>query len=152
MFADFNDPPFFNEPKPPVDRMAAIKLERPSPPAGAILPRGAEEGAEIAGGPGGGGGGGGAPEGIGEPRGGGGGGGGAPPTTAGDLMLMEGIDGDCLIPLFGTGGGGDDPWTMGFGLFIMGGIGGGAEAFADLFLDGGGGGGGPLLPMPDMSV
>lgn len=110
MFAVFSVPPFFNEPKPPVDRIAAIKLERLSPLAGAILLRGAE----VAGGPpegGGGGGGGGAPVGIGEPRaiGGGGGGGGAPPTEFRDLMLMDGMDGDCLMPLFGTGGGGGDP-------------------------------------------
>lgn len=158
--AVLSDPPFFNDPKPPVDRIAAMRLERLSPPAGAILLLGGV--VKVAGGPpeGGGGGGGGGPVGIGEPRviggagagGGGGGGGGGPPAEIGGLMLMDGMDGDCLMPLLGTGGGGGAPCAIGFCRFNMGGIGGGAGAFVDLFLDGGGGGGGPLLPMPHVSV
>lgn len=148
MAAAFNVPLFFNEPKPPVDRIAAIKLLRPSALGeGLILGAVAVKLLEI--GIGGGGGGAGAPFGIGEPLGGGGGGGGGTPLIEpGTLILNEGIEGDCLMPLLGTGGGGGEGDTLAieFGLVIIGGMGGGAEDFADLFLDGGGGGG-TLLPM-----
>lgn len=147
MVAAFNVPPFFNKPKPPVDRIAAIKLLRPSA-LGEGLMLAAVAGKLLEVGIGGGGGGAGAPFGIGESLGGGGGGGGGgtPPVDPGALMLNEGIEGDCLMPLFGTGGGGGDMLAIEFGLFIIGGIGGGAGAFEDLFLDGGGGGG-ALLPI-----
>lgn len=144
--AAFNVPPFFNEPNPPVDRIAAIKLLRPSALGeGLMLAAFAGKLLEVGIG-GGGGGGAGAPFCIGESLGGGGGGGGTPPVEPGALMLNEGIEGDCLMPLFGTGGGGGDMLAIEFGLFIIGGIGGGAGAFEDLFLDGGGGGG-ALLPI-----